>query len=130
MSKTKSHLNYLRTCKREKLTPAFVQFKIPSTHHQYQRAINNCYEQILIEEIKYKKSELSRLYSRRLRDLKPMVGLDLSHFFVCRVDGIINQLVSRKETLISLTSVKKLDKLRDKHLKMTPPCKLKILLCR
>jgi hypothetical protein len=118
MSKTRLHLDYLKTCKREKLIPNFVQFKIPSTHHHYRRAINNCYEQMVLDELKFKKSELSRLY-RQFRNLKSLVVLDLNHFLVCRIERIINKLVVRKELTIKKTHSNKLHKLRVKQYPIT-----------
>ena len=57
MCKTRLHFDYLKICKREKLIPKFVRFKIPSTHQHYRRAINNCYEQMVLDELKNKKRE-------------------------------------------------------------------------
>ena len=118
LSKTKLHLDYLKTCKHEKLIPKFVQFKIPSTHQHYRRAINNCYEQMVLDELKYKKSELSRLY-QQFRNLKSLFVLDLSHFDVCRVERIVTKLVIWKETKIKQTHQKMLYNLRVKQYPMT-----------
>ena len=106
MCKTRLHLDYLRICKREKLIPKFVRFKIPSTHQRYRRAINNCYEQMIVDELRSKKRELSQLY-RQFKNLRSSIVLDLNHFTVCRIEKIISKLVVHKETQIKITHLKK-----------------------
>jgi hypothetical protein len=114
MSKTRLDLDFLKTCKREKLIPTFVQFKIPSTHQHHRRDINTCYEQIIINELKCKKSELTRLY-RISRNFKTLINLDLNHLIICRIERIINKMVLLKELEIKETHFKKLTKLRDEQ---------------
>ena len=114
MSKTKLDMDFLRTCKREKLTPKFVQFKIPSTHQHHRRVINNCYEQMTLNELKDKKSELSRLY-RIKRNFKSLIYLDLNHLLICRIERIIDKMVLFKEKEIKKTHLKKLNRLRNKQ---------------
>jgi hypothetical protein len=114
MSKTRLDLNYLKMCKGEKLLPNFVQFKIPSTHLHHRRVINDCYVQILLNEIKFKKSELSRLY-RVSKSVKMSIDLDLDHLIVCRLERIIKKLVVQKEVLIKHNHLKKFNKLKSQQ---------------
>jgi hypothetical protein len=114
MSKTRLDLDFLRTCKREKLIPDFVRFKIPSTHQHHRRVINNCYEEMVCNELKYKKSRLSHLY-RVIRDFKTLINLDLNHFYVCRIERIINKMVLLTERKMKITHHNKLNKFRNKQ---------------
>ena len=93
--KVKLDLKFLKQCKIENIIPKFVQFKVPSTHLRYRRAIENCYKQILVKEIKSKSRELSRLF-RHNRNPKSLIDLDLQHIHLCRVERIINELVAQK----------------------------------
>ena len=111
ISKVKLDLKFLKQRKNENIIPKFVQFKVPSTHLRYRRAIENCYKQILVKEIKSKSRELSRLF-RHSRNLKSLIDLDLQHIHLCRVEKIINKLVAQKTLEWSNTHSKKLNKLR------------------
>ena len=62
ISKLKCDLNFLKSCKRENLLPTFVRFKIPLTYERHKTAIQNCYREILKNEINVKKRQLSQLY--------------------------------------------------------------------
>ena len=125
MSKTRLDLEFLRTCKREKLIPIFVQFKIPSTHYHHRRVVNNCYEQMVVNELKQKKGELSGLY-RTFRNFKSVINLDLNHLYVCRIERIINKLILFKEKRIRKTHLKKLNRLRKEQL--TSNCSFKSII--
>ncbi len=47
----------LKICKREKLKPNFVRFKIPDSPTNHYRPILNRYRRILIDELKIKERE-------------------------------------------------------------------------
>jgi len=55
LQKLKYDLAFLKTCKFEKLTPKFARFHVTSTHAVYKKAIQKCYWEILLKEIKIKK---------------------------------------------------------------------------
>ncbi|CAF1562230.1 unnamed protein product [Adineta ricciae] len=122
LSKTKLDLDLLRTCKREKIIPDFVRFKIPSTHQHHRQAINNCYEQMVIHELKLKKCKLSRLY-RIIRNFKTLICLDLNHLHICRVERIIHRIVASKELEIKESHQNKLNKFRNKQRPASEPNK-------
>ena len=111
LSKVKLHLKFLKTCKQEKLMPKFVQFKIPSTHTQHRSAIKRCYEEILVNEIKNKRSELTCLY-HNTKNFTSLINLDLSHITKCRVLRIIDKLVVQKEREVNIRHSRKLTNLR------------------
>ncbi|CAF4033849.1 unnamed protein product [Rotaria sp. Silwood1] len=62
LNKIKHDLSFLKTCKKEKLIPKFVRFHVTPTHAIYKKAIRQCYQQILTDEIKYKKRQLTKEY--------------------------------------------------------------------
>jgi len=115
ISKLKCDLFFLKTCKRETLTPNFVQFKIPLTHQHYQRAIRKCYREILLNEIKIKKQQLTECY-RLYKNLKSLIESDLDHDVLKNISTIIKEMSDEKEIIWKETHLKKLNALRELNL--------------
>ncbi|CAF1424098.1 unnamed protein product [Adineta ricciae] len=83
-------------------------------HQHHRRATNDCYEQMMIHELKLKKCKLSRLY-RMVRNFKALICLDLYHLHTCRVDRINHRIVASKELEIKENHQNKLNKFRNKQ---------------
>ena len=110
----KLDLTFLRTCKHENLTPQFIKFNIQSKHSHHRQATKNCYKEILLNEIKCKKSELSRLYHLN-RNFKSLIISDFSHLMVCRIEKIIRVLVVREQFVVKKRHVNEIEKLITKQ---------------
>ena len=117
ISKLKCDLNFLKSCNREHLLPTFVRFKIPLTYERYQTAIQNCYREILKNEIKVKKRQLSQLY-RICNNLKLRLKSDLDDIIRNQISKIITEIEKEKGTSWVEIHLTKLNKLRD--LKRSP----------
>ena len=76
ISKIKSDLLFLKTCKKENILPNFTRIKIPITHQHHKRAIQLCYRELLLNEIKIKKRLLTQNY-KVYTNLKPLIAVDL-----------------------------------------------------
>ncbi|CAF3620444.1 unnamed protein product [Rotaria socialis] len=112
ISKIKCDLSFLKSCKREKVLPTFVQFKVPSTHLSHQRAIQNCFREILINEIKVKKRQLTECY-RIYNNLKSLLDSDLHKKISDEISIIINEIDKGKVTSVTERHITKLNKLRE-----------------
>ncbi|CAF1601783.1 unnamed protein product, partial [Didymodactylos carnosus] len=111
LCKLKCDLIFLKVCKRENLLPKFVTFKIPSTHQHHQRAIQNCYRAILINEIKIKKRQLSQLY-KMCKNLESSIQVEMDPVIKSRIRTIIKELEKEKEIVFRNRHGKKLEMLR------------------
>lgn len=106
LSKIKLHLKSFKSCKQEKIIPKFIKFKIPSTG-----AIKRCYEEILVNEIKNKKLELTCLYHDTKSFISQM-NQDMGHLTNCRIHKVIEKFVAQDKIVISNRHSKRLTKLR------------------
>jgi hypothetical protein len=111
IAKLKCDLLFLKTCKKESLLPNFVQFRIPSTHQHHQKAIQNCYREILVNELKLKKRQLTSTYKFN-NNLKSLIEHELDKSNHEQVLIILNEMATERITSWTATHLKKLNTLR------------------
>ncbi|CAF1451867.1 unnamed protein product [Adineta steineri] len=96
LTKTNLDIKFLKKCKQKKLLPNFVKFRISPTYSRHMPVVTNCYYQILSNEIKLKKKELSFLHRYKNR-IKSDLNITLNPLLYSRLLTIIQQLMQRKK---------------------------------
>lgn len=114
LNKIKHDLFFLKTCKKENLFPRFVRFHVTSTHAIYKKAIHDCYHQILTDEIKYKKRQLTKEY-RISKNLYNVNFNDINKHHFSKLEKIFEKLISKKSKNWMITHNRKLESLRNEY---------------
>ena len=116
--KLRKDIKFLRTCKREQLTPTFVRIKIPATHQHYKRAIHNFRMQLIQEEIKIKKRKLTENY-KVCKNLMSLLKKEITGLTLMRVCGVCREITKKKSVKWDSIHTRKITTLRKK--KVTHP---------
>ena len=114
LNKTHMDLSFLKKCKKNNVLPSFVKFRISETYNRHQTLINDCYQRILINEIKLKKKNLSfyHRYSNRL--ITQMLNI-LDPIVYTRTRSIIERLIFQKRTEWGIIHEKKFNQIHKRH---------------
>jgi len=120
ISKLKCDLLFLKSCKRENLLPNFVRFRVPSTYHRHQEAIQNCYRDILKNEIKVKRRQLSQTY-RMIINLKSSFITEIDDDIMNQVFKVIHELEKEKTSSWTRAHNIKLNDLRESVIVSSTP---------
>ncbi|CAF4609946.1 unnamed protein product, partial [Rotaria sp. Silwood2] len=114
LNKIKHDLLFLKTCKTDNLIPTFIRFHVSPTHRIYGRAIHQCYQQILRDEIKWKKRQLTQSY-RLSKNLESTIKADISNEHHIELQKIFETIISQKSRDWINTHHIKLESLRQKQ---------------
>ena len=109
--KTKLDIAFLKKCKNNNLLPNFVRFRVSPTFSRHQNAINNCYKQILTQEIRIKKRKLSQLY-RHSNYFKSDLSHNIDELLYSRSITIVERFVNEHAINVSSTHEEKFRKLQ------------------
>jgi hypothetical protein len=96
LNKIKHDLIFLRNCKKENMIPMFLRFHVSPTHAVYKNAIHRCYQQILLDGIKWKKRQLTNAYRLSI-NLQRAVEYDLNNLHYIQVQNIFTNLIEYKK---------------------------------
>ncbi|CAF2010419.1 unnamed protein product [Rotaria magnacalcarata] len=114
LNKIKHDLNFLKTCKKEKLILKFVRFHVTSTHAVYKKAIHQFYQNILTDEIKYKERQLTKAYHIPSNFHKTNYNdINKNHFYM--FEKIFEKLILKKSKNWIVIHNRKFESLRTEY---------------
>lgn len=111
-AKLKKDLEFLRTCKQSQLAPTFVRIQIPITHQHYKRAIHSFRMQLLNDEIRIKKRNLTKNY-KLVNNIKSLLKETITDLTWLKLTSIFRQIIQDKKRKWTQTHERKLDTLRE-----------------
>jgi len=111
ISKLKSAVTSIRTCKNEDLIPTFARFRLANSRIADAKLKQKCASHILQAEMRYKQCLLSRT-AKYLKRLDAELKQSVSHIVYIRLQSISQEIVTRTMSGIESTHETKLDVLR------------------
>ena len=111
LCKLQHDLIFIRTCKREGLVPTFARIRLANPRLTHTRVIQQCSQNILHAEIKYKKKLLSRMHRHYAR-LSQALRENFPRLIHIRLLSISDAIVNKRKARVVDKHALKLVKLR------------------